>query len=184
MAEGRIVIDVDDTALQVYIAELRQAINLSQQALGTTSVTRGISTTKKQADDLVFSLIPVTDEMDILTYQMAQMGMTSLPGVNRELRLILGQAPGMRSIISSWFRLKRLQMGLGKFLETGESLQLSLTLIATAIIILKMVMNYQEKIDRQQRDYELFIRRERGWTAQEFTKGRANWEEFYRGMPG
>ena len=184
MAEGRIVIDVDDTALQVYIAELRQAINLSQQALGTTSITRGISTTKKQADDLVFSLIPVTGEMDILTYQVAQLGLTSLPGINRELRLILGQIPGMSALMRQYFNLKRVQRGLGKFLVSAEGLPLTLSLIATAILLLKSVMDYQKNIERQQRDYEVFIARERGWTHQEFVKGRANWEEFYRSLPG
>jgi len=183
-AEGLITIAIDDTALQLYIAELRQAINMSQEALGTRSVTRGIAQVKKDADALQFTLTPVIDQNEILMHQMAQLGATDLPGVNRELRLILGQIPGVRGLIASYFRLKRLQMGLGKFIETGESLNLTLTLIATAIIILKWAMSYQEKIDRQQRDYELFIRRERGWTQQEFDRGRANWEEFYRGMPG
>jgi len=184
MAEGRIIIDVDDTALQIYIAELRQAINLSQQAFGTTSVTRGITTTKKQADDLVFSLIPVTDEMNVLTYQMAQMGLATLPGVNRELRLILGQIPGMSTIIRQYFNIKRLQRGLGDFITTGGGMQLTLSLIATAILLLRMVQQHQKNIERQQRDYELFIARERGWTHQEFVKGRANWEEFYRSLSG
>jgi len=183
-AEGLITIAIDDTALQLYIAELRQAINMSQEALGTRSVTRGIAQIKKDADALQFTLTPVIDQNEILLYQMAQMGTTSLPGVNRELRLILGQAPGMRSVITSYFRLKRLQRSLGQFITTGESLNLTLTLIATAIILLKSAINYQQNIERQQQDYELFIRRERGWTAQEFVKGRANWEEFYRSMPG
>lgn len=184
MAEGLIIVDVDDTALQIYISELREAITLSQQALGTTSVTRGISRTKKQADDLVFSLTPVTDEMDILRYQMAQMGLTTLPGVNRELRLILGQIPGMAKIIRQYFNLKRLQKGLGDFITTGGGMQLTLSLIATAILLLRQVQQHQKNIDRQQRDYEQFIARERGWTHQEFIKGRADWEEFYRSLPG
>ena len=183
-AEGLITITIDDTALQLYIAELRQAINMSQEALGTRSVTRGIAQVKKDADALQFTLTPVIDQNEILMHQLAAMGATDLPGVNRELRLILGQAPGMRSLIMAYFRIKRLQRGLGQFVETGASLQLSLTLIATAIILLKSAISYQQNIERKQRDYELFIRRERGWTAQEFIKGRANWEEFYRSLPG
>ena len=139
---------------------------------------------KKDADALQFTLTPVIDQNEILMHQLAAMGATDLPGVNRELRLILGQAPGMRSLIMAYFRIKRLQRGLGQFVETGASLNLSLTLIATAIILLKSAISYQQNIERQQRDYEMFIRRERGWTHQEFVKGRNESEEFYRSLPG
>ena len=183
-AEGSITLIIDDTALQLYVAELKQAINLSQEALGTRSVTRGIAQVKRDADVLQFSLTPVIDQNEVLLYQLGQLGTTDLPSINRELRLISGQIPGVRGLISAYFRLKRVQMGLGKFIETGEGLSLSLSLIATAIILVKWAIERQKNIERQQQDYELFIRRERGWTAQEFDKGRANWEEFYRGMPG
>lgn len=183
-AEGLITINIDDSALQLYVEELQKAINLSQEALGTRSVTRGIARVRKDADALQFTLTPVLEQNEMLLYQMGQMGQTSLPGINRELRLILGQAPGMRSVIMSYFRLKRLQRSLGQFVTTGESLNLTLTLIATAIILLKSAINYQKNIENRQRDYELFIRRERGWTHQEFKLGRDAETEFYRSLPG
>lgn len=101
-----------------------------------------------------------------------------LPTINRELRLILSQVPGLREAISYWFRIRRLARGV----DIG-GVQLYLTLLATFIILFKQVQAYQDRLDRRQREYERRIRQARGWTHEEFLKGVESWEEYARGMP-
>lgn len=103
---------------------------------------------------------------------------TKLPGINRELRLILGQLPGMREVMQYYFRVKRLERGT---LLGGVNLYL--TLIATTIILLRQMQRYRQQIERETKRYELMVRRARGWTQREFVKGRREWENYLRGLP-
>jgi len=103
---------------------------------------------------------------------------TVLPGINRELRLILGQLPGMRQIMQYYFRVKRLERGM---LLGGT--QFYLTLIATTIVLLRQMQLYRRQIERERKRYELMVRRARGWTHEEFVKGTKEWENYLRGLP-
>lgn len=103
---------------------------------------------------------------------------TALPGINRELRLILGQLPGMREVMQYYFRVKRLERGM---LVGG--VQLYLTLIATTIVLLRQMQLQSRQIERERRRYELMVRRARGWTHEEFVKGTKEWENYLRGLP-
>ncbi len=79
-----------------------------------------------------------------------------LPGINRELRLILGQIPGMRQAIQVYFRLSRMVRGF----QAGD-VQMYLTLIATAILVLNQIMSYQKRVEQERKQYEAWVRRER-----------------------
>ena len=90
-------------------------------------------------------------------------GVTGLPGINRELRLILGQLPGMREAIQVYFRLSRAMRGFQK----GD-MALYLTVLATAILVFKQAIIYYERIKREEREYGEFIRRERKLSKREY----------------
>jgi hypothetical protein len=108
---------------------------------------------------------------------------SSLPTINREMRVILGQLPGMRQAIQLLFRAKRLERGL-LIRALGEgSMQLYLTLIATAIVLIQQIQAHQRRLEKAQRDYENRIRRARGWTQEEFIRGRQDWENYLKGLP-
>jgi hypothetical protein len=104
---------------------------------------------------------------------------TKLPGINRELRLILGQIPGLREAMMYYFRIKRLERGMA----VGGT-QFYLTIIATAILLIRELQQHQRRVERQKVDLEMLIRKSRGWTQDEYERGRAEWEEYSRSMPG
>ena len=113
-----------------------------------------------------------------------------LPSINRDLRLILGQLPGMRQFMQFYFAFGlRPERGLAyykKFLQEGNPalmINVYLILIATTIRLLQTMKRYREEINREQKRYEMMVRRARGWTQKEFVKGTKEWENYLRGMP-
>ena len=108
---------------------------------------------------------------------------SSLPSINRELRLILGQAPGMRNLIQMLFRAKRLERGL-LLKKLGEgSTQLYLTLIATAIVLIRTIQRHERRVEAAEKRFEMMVRRAKGWTHEEFVKGTNEWENYLKGLP-
>ncbi len=108
---------------------------------------------------------------------------SSLPTINREMRVILGRIPGMREAIQLLFRAKRLERGL-LLRALGEgSAQLYLTLIATAVVLIQQIQAHQRRLEKTQRDYETLIRRQRGWTQEQLVQGRQDWENYIKGLP-
>ena len=149
MTEEPIIIEVDDSQLDVALIKLDLLGQKASEAIG--GGTGGGA---------------------------AKLG-TALPGINRELRLILGQMPGLRQAMQYYFRIKRLERGV----SLGGT-QFYLTIIATAILLIRQIQQQQERADRRERDLERLIRRSRGWTHDEYERGRAQWEEYSRRMPG
>jgi len=111
---------------------------------------------------------------------------TSLPGVNRNMRIILGQIPGMRQAIQYYFRLRWLERGVKDVERIGGISgygNLALIILATTIILFEQAMRIMRDVERTQKEYELKIRKERGWSRAEFEIGVKNWEEYLRGEP-
>ena len=108
---------------------------------------------------------------------------TALPGINRELRLILGQVPGMREAMQTYFALKRVERGLA-YANLGQLLPTVLTGVATVLLLLRELQRHQRRLEREKEDLERLIRKSRGWTHEEYERGRAEWEEYNRSMPG
>ena len=109
-----------------------------------------------------------------------------LPGINRELRLILGRFPGMRQAIQAYFRVKRLEMGLtseATFAESITSFQGILTIVATLIIYIEALRRRHDKMEKAQKDLEAFIKRERGVNREGYIRLLADWQKTLRGVP-
>jgi len=101
-----------------------------------------------------------------------------LPAVNRELRVILGQLPGMTEAIRIYYRLKRLERGaaLG-----GANLWLSI--IATTIILLQEINQVRRQIERDKQAFERFVRKNRSLTKEEFKRDRVLQRYYLKGQP-
>jgi len=179
MAEDRIIVDVDDTAVDAAIAKLQMYLSQSQQSFGTRNVVQGARVIQRQTEQLQFTLRPVTDQIELLRYRLASLGVSDLPGVNREMRIILGQIPGMREAMRLYFNVKR----LGRGIERAD-LQLTLSLLATAVLLIKWIMDRQRTLERRQREYEGFIRRERGLTHDQYLELMEEWQVEFRRIPG
>ena len=113
-------IDVDDADVDIAIAKLQQAVTLQGTLTsGGISGTRGGTRSLMQewlAFEKTASQLP---QLGRELSAMERIAGTDLPGINREMRIILGQIPGMREAMQVLFTVKRLQRGVGKTLETG-----------------------------------------------------------------
>jgi len=168
MSEDIIKIEIDDTELDATIAKLQQAQSISMQAFNTSDIVRGSKITGQELKELKTELAVVSE-----------LKLKDLPSINREMRLLLGQVPGMRQAIWMYFRLKRLARGF----ELG-GWQLYVTLLASALILIKSIMSYQRKMEQNQRKYENFLMRERGWTREEMRANYSRVHNYTRSVPG
>lgn len=107
----------------------------------------------------------------------------SLPGINREARVILGRVPGMRNALMYYFRLRRMERGIA-LIPTAGRLQFYLTIIATAIIVAQQIMRYFESIKREREQYQSYLMRERGWTRTELKNNYSQIHNYTRSFPG
>ena len=184
MAEENIIIDVDDSQLDIAIAKAMQLASLESTITKVTKKIPGAKTIKGETEALQFTLTPVTDELEILQYRLAQLGMTDLPSLNREMRVILGTVPGAREAMQVFFRLKRAQMAAKEAIEIGTFLTPSvvLTLVATMVLVMRAIWRHHEMLERDKREYEKMVRQFRGWTKDEFKENMKVWQGRAGGM--
>jgi len=181
MSEERIIITVDDAELDMAIAKLQQAATLSTMTLGTPRLSQG---TRKLKQDLRgFGLfMKQVDMMDASLLE--RFGAADLPSINRNMRIIIGQVPGMRLAMQYYFRIKWLQAGVGKLIEDQTFMPLALTVIATALMVLQQVIAYQKQLERERRQYESYVRGAKKWTHEEFIRGRMEMSNYIKRLPG
>jgi hypothetical protein len=184
MGEERIIIDVDDSALDIAIAKAMQLASLETAATKVATKIPGAKKIVKEAEVLQFTLTPVTDEMEVLQYRLAQLGMTDLPSLNREMRVIFGTVPGAREAMQVFFRVKRAQMAAKEAIEIGQFLtpNVIITLIATMVIVMRAIWRHHEMLERDKREYEKMVRQFRGWTKDEFKENMKVWQGRAGGM--
>ena len=101
-----------------------------------------------------------------------------LPAINRELRVILGQLPGMTEAIRMYYRLKRLERGAA----LGGA-NLWLTIIATTIILLQEINKVRRQIERDKQAFERFVRKNRALTKEEFKREQVLQRYYLKGQP-
>lgn len=179
MAEDTIVVNIDATQLSAILLQFQTIRSASLGTLGTSNVQRGIQATRRDAEQLQYTLTPVTDQMEFMRYELATLGVDSLPGINREMRIILGQIPGMREAMRLIFNIKRLGRGLA-----GADFGLFLSILASIIILLKSIFNRISLIERQQRERDRWIRQVSGMTREEYDKKLKEWAGYVRSEPG
>lgn len=128
-----------------------------------------------ELETVMVTLRPVTTEIEKLRYRF---GTADLPTINRELRLIAGQVPMLREAIMYWYRLRRLQRGV-----VVGGISFYLTILATAIVLLREVQQHQKRIERREKDYEMLIRRYRGLNHEEYLAEMERWKLYSRSIP-
>lgn len=168
----RIKIEIDDRELDVALAKLDTLILKSRTALGTAKVAEGAKTTAFYFKDF-WILADKVEEVEATGL------LDQLPTINREMRLILGQVPGLREAMAIWFRIRRLARGV----DVGDT-TLLLTIIATAILLIRAVIERQQMMERNQQRYDTFIRRSRDLTVEEYKKLTGTRQSFWRSRPG
>ena len=101
-----------------------------------------------------------------------------LPTINREMRVILGQLPGMRQAIQALFLARRQLRGIAL---GGPSLWLAI--IANILILLREIGVMRRRLERERQEFERFVMRSRGFTKQELQRERALWKYYLKGQP-
>ena len=152
MTEETIIIEIDDSQLDVALIKLDLMGSLAKKTTGKKNLKEG------------------------------------LPGINREMRLILGRFPGMRQALQAYFRIKRIQMGLdfgskAAFLASASSFQGMLTLIATTLILVQWLMEQEKQRKKAEKQLRLFIMRERGLNKAGYKQILFDWQKTLRGLP-
>lgn len=103
-----------------------------------------------------------------------------LPGLNREMRLILGQIPGMREMMRLYFNIKRVERGFAYY-KLGELAPAILTVGSLVVLLLAKM----DQLERRQRQYEEWLRREKGYTKAEMEQYLIKKEKtYYYHRPG
>jgi len=170
MSEDDIIrVRIDDTDLDRALIKVNQIILKGTQLTGTSNITSGSK--KLWSDWRAFNGLMDQTESKVPKILQA-FGAANLPTVNRELRLILGQIPGMRDIMDDYFQLKRLQRGVG--IATAEGTLLSptliMTLIAVAVQLLTTIRAWNERIRIEKRQQERLIRSYKELSHKEYTE--------------
>jgi len=104
--------------LNEYIKQLQVALKLEIQLGARTGIGSGSRSTtpkkKQEMDTLIKALRQVRANRDI--------SLQDLPTVNRDVRMLLGQLPGMRTAFSYWFQLRRTVRG-AELLQAAPALR-------------------------------------------------------------
>jgi len=180
MAEDRIIVDVDDTAIDIAIAKLKQAVTLSS-TMGTPNI-----------DELTNKLSTFGDFWTQIDREIAatqargDWSISDLPGINREMRIIIGQIPEMRDAMRHYFAIKRLlgPITLEKGIVMVDQAQLMLGIIATLIVYINWLESWRRKMDQNLRDYETFIKDARRLNYEQWKVERDYWLSPFRSSPG
>jgi hypothetical protein len=175
LSEEKIIVRVDDVEIDMAIAKLKQAV-----VLATTSLPGG----GDMSDFAAFWDKIGSDFGDTATKignleRVTGVAFKDIPTINREVRILLGQVPGMRTAMRTFFNIRRLLRGF----DIGE-MQLAISLLVVAVLLMRWLGERQRRLERQQRDYEMFIRRERGLTHDQYVNLMTQWQGFYRRRPG
>lgn len=188
MSEDTIIVHVDDTELDMAIAKAQQLTAIGTQITGTRDLPKG--TRQLWSDWNSFLHLQEQTQSNIPDILRA-FGETNLPSINRELRLIANQVPGMDRTIDAYFRLKRVQRSVGIAIEDQTSLgaallhpQMLLTLIATAILLIGAIKTYYRGLKIEERNYERLIRSYKDLTHAEFQTTLKQEKNARRRFPG
>jgi len=105
----------------------------------------------------------------------------SLPTINRNMRVILGQLPGMREVMQAYFRLR---WELQEYSEGGlAGMGFLLSTIATIIILKKELEQFLKRLKRDRDEFERFVMKSRRLTKEEFDRERVLWKYYLKGQP-
>ena len=113
---------------------------------------------------------------------------TVLPGINRELRLIVGRVPGMRIVMHGYFALTRGKRAYRKFVSPDYSrhegtMAVALTAAATVLLLVQRVQQMIKEIERQEEKFRLFVMQSRNFTRGEFERENVLWKYYLKGQP-
>jgi len=165
------------TEIDIYIAKLNEALSKEAALTGVTPSRTSRRAAQKKITDWQRFIIAMSAVENQNPQMMELITEEKLPGINREMRLILGQVPGMHQVIRQYFNIKRLQRGVIMGGLMGQ-----ITLLATAVVLLQLVLRRQKEMERQRKQYEDLIRGYYAeWTHKEYESRRRLEDNALRG---
>ena len=103
----RIKIEVDDTDMARFEMRLNLILQQSSRLFGTTDIKAGAKASLNDFQTLGLAVGTFTDDQLALISDKSR-----LPSLTREMRIILGQLPGMRQAIQALFLARRQLRGI------------------------------------------------------------------------
>ena len=128
-----------------------------------------------ELETVIATMRPVTSQLEKLQYQM---GTTDLPSINRNLRIILSRVPGMREALRLYTRLEQTQLGI-----TRGGIHPYMAVITTLLILYREISMMMKKIERREKEYEMMVRRYRGFSHDEYEAEMETWKLYSRSIP-
>ncbi len=160
-----------DEALDAYLIRLDMVLQKSRQAFGTSDIARGTEASIQELGALMWGMeqadktaqnvriVARAASSDVQTMPQTMAGFSDeelrliadparLPAINREMRILLRQIPGMGEYMRLYFNIKRVQRG---FLIGPQA---TLLAVLASLVILVNTLQQQQRKDRQ--DIEFF----------------------------
>ena len=101
-----------------------------------------------------------------------------LPTINREMRVILGQLPGMREVIQGIFLARRELRGI-----SIGGISFWMATVANVLILLREIGVMRRRLERERAEFERFVMKSRGFTKEEFDRERVLLKYSLKGQP-
>ena len=124
---------------------------------------------------VIATMRPVTGELEKIQHQL---GTTDLPNINRNLRIILSRIPGMRTALRLYTRLEQTQLGIAR-----GGIHPYMAVLTTLLILYREISMMMKKIERRDQEYEMLVRRYRGFSHDEYEAEMERWKLYNRSIP-
>ena len=128
-----------------------------------------------ELETAIATLRPVTGQLEKIQYQL---GTTDLPSINRNLRIILSRIPGMRVALRLYTRLEQTQLGIAR-----GGIHPYMAVLTTLLVLYREISMMMKKIERREKDYEMMVRRYRGFSHDEYESEMERWKLYNRSIP-
>ena len=138
----RIKIEVDDTELDAFIMKLNLVLQDVSASFGTRNISTGLN--KAQRDIQTMGILT----SGLLTNEQVKLllgdGGRRLPAINREVRVLLNQIPGMNQYIRQYLNIVRLETGAMK-----GGMNLPIALIVTLLLSVQFLRTRQARMAKE-----------------------------------
>lgn len=173
MSESDIIkVLIDDTELDRALFKANQIIIKEGQITGGKTK---LSSKKLWSDWRAFS-----DSFDAEDRKL----MDDLPGINRDMRMLIGMVPGGREATRVYQRLNWVMDRYAAGATDGSFGGFYLAVAVTALMLLKQIQGMIRRMRMEQQQYEAWIRRSRNLTHDQYIDLQKEWQSYSRGRPG
>lgn len=128
-----------------------------------------------ELQSVMATMRPVTSQLEKMQYEL---GTVDLPNISRNLRIILSRVPGMRQALRLYTRLEQTTIGFAR-----GGIHPYMAILTTILVLYREVNLIIKRIERRDKEYEMMIRRYRGFTHDEYLAEMERWKLYSRSIP-